>query len=88
MQWRKPQQAGAPAKAEDETVSWETKVKESGNESEAFRTIAKTQISGDLKVLHEHQFLMPIVWVALVCAGLAAPLPLSKGSIMANQEIP
>lgn len=73
MQWRKPRQAGAPAKVEDETVSWETKVKERGNEREAFPTIAKIQISGDLEILHEHQFRMPIVWVVLGCLGLAVP---------------
>lgn len=53
---KKPAAARAPAKAGDETASWETKVKERSNESEAFRTIAKIQISGDLKILHEHQF--------------------------------
>lgn len=46
----------AAAKAGDETVSWETKVKERGNERGAFHTIAKIQISGELKILHEHQF--------------------------------
>lgn len=57
---KKPAAARAPAKAGDETVSWETKVKERSNESEAFRTIAKIQISGDLKTLHEHQFPCPL----------------------------
>lgn len=58
---KKPAAARAPAQAGDEMVSWETKVKERSNESEALRTIAKIQISGDLKILHEHQFRMPIV---------------------------
>jgi len=56
-----PAAARAPARAGDETVSQETKVKERGNESKALRTIAKIRISGDFKILHEHQFRMPIV---------------------------
>lgn len=87
MQWTIPQQPGAPAKTEDETVSWETKVKGRGNESTALRTIAKIQISGDFEILHEHQFRMPIVWVVLVCVGLPAPVSPSEGSIVADQEM-
>lgn len=58
---KEPAAARAPAKAGDETGSWETKVKERGSESGVFHTIAKIQTSGDLQILHEHQFLMPIV---------------------------
>lgn len=57
---KKPAAARAPAKAGDETASWETKVKERGNERGAFHTIAKIQTSGELKILHEHQFSCPL----------------------------